>query len=460
VLAAVVGAGLAASPALASRGLLTGFADTNFASSDGATRNAALGRAELAGAEIARLHVPWDEIAPARPANPANPADPAYRFDALDTAVTDAVRHGLVPLLTVNGAPGWAEGPNRPPRAAPGSWRPNPGDFGQFGAALAARYSGDFAGPAETLPRVVFLQAWLEPNLDIYLSPQWQGKTQVAAVRYRQLLNAFYAGVKAVRPDDVVVSAGTAPFGEPPGGHRTRPVSFWRTVLCLKQRNGRLSRAKCPRGGEARMDVIAHHPITVIGDPAKPAANPDDATGADLSRVTRVLRAAERLHTVAPAGHRPVWATETWFETNPLDGQYGVSPVRQAHRLEQALYLIWKGGGSAAINLQVSDDPVHARGGVDQTGIFVAGGSPKPSFTAFRFPFVADRTGRGAVRIWGKAPVTGTVLIQRAAHGGWRTLRHLSIAAGQVFTSRLHLHKRTRLRASEGGETSLTWVQR
>ena len=39
---------------------------------------------------------------------------------------------------------------------------------------------------------------------------------------YRQLLNAFYAGVKAVQPADVVITAGVAPTANPPasGGWR------------------------------------------------------------------------------------------------------------------------------------------------------------------------------------------------------------------------------------------------
>ena len=160
---------LSASPALAERGLITGFADEQFVSSDPATREESLSRANEAGASIVRLTVGWGDIAPTRPQNPGDPADPAYNFAALDTAVTDAVRHGLAPLLTVSDAPNWAEGAGRPASAAPGSWRPQPSAFGQFAAALARRYSGGFSTSAGTLPRVTLLQAWVEPNLDIML---------------------------------------------------------------------------------------------------------------------------------------------------------------------------------------------------------------------------------------------------------------------------------------------------
>jgi hypothetical protein len=449
-------AAICATPASASRGLTTGFADPLFGSPNASVRQAWLGRAHEAGAGLVRIHAFWSLIAPTRPANPTDPSDPAYSFDALDAAVTAAVANGLSPLVTVTGAPGWAEGPGRPQGAAAGAWKPDPSAFGQFGAALAKRYSGGFAG----LPRVKLLQAWNEPNLDIYLAPQWDGKTPVGAIRYRSLLNAFYAGVKSVLPDDTVISGGTAPFGDPTGGHRTRPVAFWRAVLCVQQRKGRLSRAKCPKGGKANLDVLAHHPINALGPPARRAVNRDDASSADLFRVTRVLRAAERFHTVKPGGHRPIWATETWWETNPLDGLAGVDPVRQAHRLEQALYLIWKGGGSVAINLQIADAASHEQGGVDQSGVFRSDGTPKPSLTAFQFPFVADRIGHRVVRAWGKSPAGGTLVIERARGGNWRTLRRISVGAGQVFTTKLHLRKKTQLRASVAGQTSLVWTQR
>jgi hypothetical protein len=221
-----------------------------------------------------------------------------------------------------------------------------------------------------------------------------------------------------------------------------------------------LRRAGCPKGGTAKLDILAHHPINAFGPPTRRAINRDDASSADLFRVTRVLRAAERLGTIQPRGRRPVWATETWWETNPLDTLAGVGPVTQAYRLEQALYLIWKGGGSAAINLQIADSASHAQGGVDQSGVFRADGTPKPSLTAFRFPFVGDRVGRKVVRAWGKSPAAGTLSIQRGSGGGWRTLRSMSVGAGDVFTTRLHIRSRTQLRATVAGQTSLVWTQR
>jgi hypothetical protein len=456
-------AGMSSAPsATAARGLVTGFADALYLSPDAATRSASLSRSAQAGAGLARLHVIWSVVAPTRPANPADPADPAYRFTLLDAAVRNAAAARLDPVLTVSSAPAWAEGGGRPQSAPPGSWRPQPNDLSQFAAALARRYGGDFPGPGGSglLPRVRFLQAWNEPNLNLYLTPQWEGKAPTAALLYRELLNAFYAGVKSVRPDDLVVTAGTAPFGDRPGGQRIRPLRFWRTVFCLRERKAKLKRAKCPQGGRAKLDVLAHHPINPVSKPTKAAKDRDDASSADMGRVRRVLRAAERFRTIEPPGHRPLWATEFWWETNPLDTQFGVSPARQARFIEQSLYLIWKGGGSAAINLQVSDAATHAPGQVNQSGVFLAGGSPKPSFTAFRFPLVAERLGSKSVRVWGKSPIAGTLLIQGARGASFRTIRSLQVGAGQVFSTRLRFRGKRRLRASIGGQTSLVWLQR
>jgi hypothetical protein len=452
--------GLLATPASATRGLVTGFDDGLFSSPNAATRQAWLGRASEAGGGIARLTVRWSAIAPSRPANASDPSDPAYHFSTLDAVLQDVAARGLTPLVMVVGAPAWAEGPSRPANAPAGSWRPDPSALGQFAAAIARRYGGAYPNVLMPLPRVTLLQAWNEPNLNNYLTPQWQGKKPTGALLYRGLLNAFYAGVKSVRPTDTVISAGTAPFGDPPGGPRIRPVAFWRAVLCLKQRKATLRRAKCPKRGRATMDVLAHHPINTFSAPNRRAPNRDDASSADLFRITRVLRAAERFRTVLPRGHRPIWATETWWETNPLDAQFGVPPVRQAYRLEQALYLIWKAGGSAALNFQVGDSAAHAPGQVDQSGVFLADGTPKPSLTAFRFPLVGDRLGRKTVRAWGKSPAAGTLLVQRARGRTWSTLRSLSIQRGQVFSIRLRLAKRSVLRATVAGQTSLPWTQR
>jgi hypothetical protein len=449
---------LAVPSAGAARGLETGFDDPLFESPNQSVRQFWLDRSVQSGATLARLDVDWSKVAPSRPVNPADPADPAYDFGTLDGGVRSAVAAGLNVVLTVSIAPAWAEGPNRPAGAPQGSWRPQPNQLGLFAAALARRYGGAFTAPgtAVPLPRVRLFQALNEPNLSTYLSPQWKGKKQVSAALYRQLLDAFYAGVKGVHPDDLVVSAGTAPFGDSPGGQRTRPVAFWRAVFCLSGK--RLRATKCKQ--RAQLDILAHHPINTVPAPAKPAFNPDDAASADLGRVRRVLRAAERRHTVLPAGHRPLWATEIWWDTNPPDRAIGVSPGRQARFIEQSLFLAWMGGASAVINLQVGDAPgnVLTPGRIEHSGLFLSDGSAKPSYTAFRFPFVVQRRTRAQVLVWGRAPAAGTLQIESLRGGHARALRSVAVQARQVFALRMKLKGKRTLRASVAGGSSLPWT--
>src|SRR4029079_11695110 len=138
-------------------------------------------------------------------------------------------RHMQV-LITVFGAPTWAEGKNRPSSAPLGTWKPDPHALGQFAQALAKRYSGSFHG----LPRVSLFEVWNEPNLSVNLTPQWVGKKPTSPDLYRRLLNAFCLAVQQVAPGDTVIGGPTAPFGDPrahprdPKLPRMRPLAFLR----------------------------------------------------------------------------------------------------------------------------------------------------------------------------------------------------------------------------------------
>jgi hypothetical protein len=444
-----------AAPAQAARGLTTGFVDGQYGSPDPAVRNLELARTLQAGAGMVRLTVNWAAIAPNRPANGANPADPAYNFAALDSSVAAIRSRGLEVLLTAGTAPPWAEGAGRPGGVAAGTWKPQPAAFGAFGQALAQRYSGAFPdGSGGLLPRVRYFQAWNEPNLPEYITPQWQGKTPVSPGVYRALLNAFYGGVKAIHPDNTVVTGGLAPYGDAPGRGRMRPVAFARSLLCVKNRR-RLLAAKCPV--KPQFDVFADHPINTSGGPGRHAINPDDASTPDLNRVVRVLRAGEKRHKLSPRRHQ-LWVTEFWWNTNPPNSVRGVPPPTQARWIEDAMYQFWKAGARVALNLQLQDSPFNPASplAATQSGIYFSDGSPKPSLTAFRFPFVSERISKRRIRIWGKAPVSGPVAIQSSRGKGWATIASFNTAAGSVFAGRVKLRRGATLRAVAGAETSLS----
>jgi hypothetical protein len=497
------------SAAPAQQGLLTGLTGPDQYQSGGpASRAFWFDRTVDAGAGIVRLSIEWRSVAPQRPAQPTNPA--SYSLTSLDGAVRDAAARGVQVLITVNSSPRWAEGPGRPASALETtSWKPNPSDLANFMQAVAARYSGSFdpdgGGGQPRLPAVRALQVLNEPNQDAWLAPQFDGKSIIGDDQYRVLLNASYRAIKAVNPGMLVVTGGTSPYGDPPGGPyppggaRVRPVQFWRELLCvhpvtvtvnvkklkkalrkakkagnqakIKKLQKKLKKAKKKTtvslvrtegcAGPALFDVLAHQAIdNTGGGPLKSGPDPDDASTPDLGRIVGVLRAAESLGTL-PGSH-PAWVTEFWWDSNPPN-PVGAPLDVQAAWIEQSLYLFWKAGASAAINFAIRDSTLYpvTRNGY-QSGLYFLDGSPKPALTAFRFPFVTERINRETLRAWGKAPEGGTLRIQRQQGADWVTIKELQVSKGAVFDTELRSSgpfPAAALRATVGASQSLVWQQ-
>lgn len=464
----------AAAPA--ARGLVTGFSDTDpdvyQNGANAAQRDLWLDRTVAVGAGMVRIGVEWPVIAPDKPADPTNPGSASYDFSQIDPIVSSVKAHGLQVLLTINHVPTWGEGPGRPADSPPNTWRPNPRDVADFSQAVAARYSGNFMG----LPAADAIEIWDEPNSSDWLNPQFEGKTFTGAAIYRDMLNAGYDAVKSVNPNTQVVVGATAPYGDPPGGPypggvsgRSRPVQFWQQVLCVKpvkskkKKKGKPAPTKYVRNsgcnGPVKFDVFAHHPIDNTGlGPLQSGPSRYDSSTPDLARVVSVLRGAEKVGTTL-GGKHPVWVTEFWWDSKPPN-PVGAPLAVQARWIQQSLYLFWKGGASVAINWQIEDSgerpDVHAG---FQSGVFFADGRPKPSFTAFRFPFVTERTTTSNLTAWGKSPVAGKLQIQRQDGSRWVTVKRLKVAKGGVFKTKLNLPGKQKLRAKVGAEQSLVWKQ-
>ena len=429
------------------RGLALGFLDGVFAA-DAPERGPWLARAADSGSDILRIDIGW--VAPNIAARPAgfdarNPADPAYSFARADAAIVDATARGLRVLASFTGAPAWAEGAGRPADASGGSWKPDPRALEDYGAALARRYSGSFPDPARpgrTLPRVDAFQVWNEPNLDKYLSPQWSGGRTFAPAHYRRMLSAFYRGVKSVRAAALVVSGGTAPFGDQgAGGQRIMPARFVRELLCLREVKRRLRATSCP--APARFDVLAHHPYSV-GFPRRRALNDDDVSIPDLGKLTRLLRYAERSGRALPRKRHRLWVTEVSYDSSPPDPQ-GVPAARHARNVAEAFFLLWRQGVDTITWFQIRDQLPHpSYAATNQSGVYFADGRPKLAQRTFAFPLVAERAGRGALRVWGRAPVAGLVRIERRAGRRWvrraqragAPARHVSRAGGDARADR------------------------
>ena len=448
-----------AASAEANRPLRLGIFDGLFRSTDGGERARWLDQAGADRSELALSIVDWSAVAPVDLGagfSPTDPADPAYDWGTIDAFVRDTAVRKLEPILSVTRAPEWAEGKRRPAGVDPGTWKPDPGGLRDFAQALATRYSGGFipSGTGEALPKVRYFQAWTEPNLPDHLAPQWRGRTPKSPAIFRSLLNGFYAGVKSVSKSNRVITAGTSPYGDEPGGLRMRPLRFWREVLCLRDRRT-LRPTPCPT--KPKFDVLAHHPINTSGPPQQSAIDPDDVSSPDLGSLQRTLHKAERVNHVLPAGKRPLWVTEFWWESDP-PSKRGVNPQTQARYIAESLYLFWKAGAEVAVNLRIRDG---SRGeGEAGTGLYYLNGEPKPSAQAFRFPFVADRAGPGKLTLWGKAPAAGKVIVERKRGKEWQPATTLRAGKNRIFLGKMAQRGKAELRARVEGERSLVWKQR
>jgi hypothetical protein len=237
-----------------------------------------------------------------------------------------------------------------------------------------------------------------------------------------------------------------------------RPLAFLRKLLCLDRA---LQKTKC--SGKARFDILSHHPINLSGPPRQSAIDRDDASSPDMKNVSKVLHAAEKAGSIAKAGKRhPLWVTEYWWESYP-DGPHEAIPGLAKHGLwiEEALYLFWKAGVDAAFYYTLQDGPLDPQhpGETLQAGLYLANGKPKPAARAFRFPFVTERRSKRSVVAWGKAPASGKLRIERKSGKGWRKVGTAKVKAGHVFTAKLSLRGKVKLRARIAGQTSLTWPQ-
>ena len=453
-------------------GLTLGFsagADVAVASGSASTQAFWVPRADSEGAQMIRLDVNWNQVAPATPPtgfDPSDPSSPGYNWSKVDEQVRELAAARFQILITVQFAPKWAEGPDMPKTAMAGTWEPNATDFGEFAQAIATRYDGSYPDPltsGASLPRVSYWQAWDEPNLPEYLAPQWaqdgSGNYEpVSPTIYRNMQNAFYRGVKAASPGNYDIEGGLAPYGDDPStdpSARMHPVAFERALLCLGE-NLKES-AGCP--GPTYFDAFDSHPYGISG-PTTTAYYADDISVPDVHKLTTVVRAAQQAGTAMPHGVKGNWVTEISWDTDPPDPE--AVPIQEESRwLEQSLYILWKQGVSTILWWQLVDSPpIPNYADTYQAGVFFLNGAAKPGATAFRFPFITFRTSRKLVTGWGRAPTTGTLIVQKQLlRGGWDTIARTRVSAQQVFEIPFALRGSGTLRAKLVRYTSLTWKQ-
>jgi hypothetical protein len=207
-------------------------------------------------------------------------------------------------------------------------------------------------------------------------------------------------------------------------------------------------------------DAVDDHPY-VFGPPTQRPYYPDDVNVSDMYKIRRAVKAGERAGTVLPAGPKQIWASEISWATNPpVPSHIAVSPVTQGRYAEKSMYLLWRQHVSTVMWLDIRDMPIQRfYDPFFYGGLYFYSGAPKPSVTAFRFPFVTRRLSSRKVQAWGRAPSRGTLRIERRLGRKWVVLAKFHVRRHQVFLKTLSAHGPREFRAQIGKATSLIWPQ-
>jgi hypothetical protein len=328
-----------------------GFYDDNSFRWDKATAKN-LRAAQLAGASIIHATADWSQIAPTKPASPLNGDDPAYRISDLDTLIESAGRYGLAVMINISGAPKWANGdkaPNHPPT--------NLNTINQFAHMLAKRYDG-------TTKRglVSRWSVWNEPNLDLFLTPQYVGNKIVSPAAYVKIYLAAYRGIKAGNRHAIVAVGETSNRG------RDRPLPGSAGSVSP----GKFAELVAHVAPKLPFDAWATHPY-----PTNPNLGPTQKVkwpNVTLTRITQFGDALQKLF------HRrvPIWITEYGEQTKPQFSA-GVSYSQQAKDAKTALQMA---AASPYVEMfvwfTIKDSPATW-----QSGLLTRTGTKKPAYAAF-----------------------------------------------------------------------------
>ena len=295
--------------ASASRNVQYGIQDDAWLADGPGTLDHRLDVVQKLGVSIVRYSIHWDQVAPTKPARALASNDPAYRWQTADTVLNGLHERGIEPLVTLYGAPAWANG-GRKPNAPPKSSR----TFSDFAYAAAKRY-----------PFVRKWTIWNEPNQNLYLagtSPSLYVKT---------LLNPGYAAIHRANRRALVAGGVTAPRGNS-GGYG--PLAWVRGLAAA----------------HAKLDAYAHNPY-----PTRPRETP-------LARRLRLLRRhldGEPRQAVEAGAALPRAQADLAHRVRLPD-----EPARQVRRRTGAPGDVRRRGGDARLPAlrRVAADPVPAQG--------------------------------------------------------------------------------------------------
>jgi hypothetical protein len=313
-------------------------------------RDSRIQSASREGATMMRLLVQWNLVAPQRPSNPSSAFDPAYKFDDVDEALRSAQLTDMEVMLTISGTPRWANG-GRNPNVIPRRMA----DFTAFTRAIATRYSGRFAG----FPFVRFYSVWNEPNLNLFLTPQFNaaGKS-VAPANYAKLYAAAYAGIKAGSPMAKVAIGETSARGR---DRRVPGVSDTHSP-------GKFAELVAKANPRLKFDAWSHHPY-----PFNPNSRPSQIVKWPNVSLASLPRFNEELKKFFKRKTAPIWVTEYGHQTRPED-TFGVPYSTQAAYIQQSMALARKLPFVGMFIWFVYQDD---QGQPWESGIYTQRGSPK-----------------------------------------------------------------------------------
>ncbi len=386
-----------------------------------------------AGARIARIDLRWDHIAKARPANPVDPADPAYDWSVYDGVVAAARRHKMEVLFTVWGTPGWAVDQSMvplgdtsfgmhtfPPKSAE--------DFRTFSIALARRY---------TSQGVRKWEGWNEPNVPIFLQPQYRRVNGVpvpaSPAIYSDLQKAFYSGIKLVNRRAQIGGIVTSPAGDKTSNDPVRviPMTF------VKELN--------KPGLRPPMDFVSHHPYPVR--PRTDKRTPSGRSYSDLYNLDEMTKAIDSTYLRG----KKLWLTEYGFSTARVP-EYTmiVSPAVQADNIGDAY---WRMKTNRRVGMAIyyflQDHPGW------RSGLLNMNLSKKPAYQAHALPLWPRKVGR-ATNVYGQVRDTNKrtrVTIQEKRGARWVAARAVTTAPDGSFVIQVRTTGRATLRAHWKGRT-------
>ena len=417
VLVALLGAGSAAA---ASHPLATAIEQPDASLDD---LRDAYPRIKASGAKYVRIILYWDIAQPSRT---------TYEWTESDKQINNAIAAGLTPLVTVWRAPRWAE---RSSSGEAGTRDPDPVAFGDFARQVAQRYR-----------QVHYWEAWNEPNLDHFLSPQIRHGKQYSPRLYRRLLEQFWQGIHSVDSSAMVAGGGLARRFKIP------PLSFIRQVFCLSAKTLKAVRS-CP----VHVDAWSHHPYT-NGGPFTKQGSPDGVSMGDLPKMRKTLNAAAVSGNARPAKRSmPFWISEFSWDTDGPDPD-AVPMKRHARWVSEALYQAWRSGVTLFVWHQLRDRPFPStqyqsglyfcgsastsddvKGRCAQSGYYVHDKPKTGSVISFRFPFVAYAK-HGRVKVWGRTADGNShkVVIERKVRNGWSKVKTLGADHHGIFKAKWH----------------------